>query len=186
MTKAGKKFKLQKTCFYTFCDISDQLKQFFLVCRKCIGLSALRNGATGTCNFWLSNRFPQSMYVIRCNFLFLEMFFFCILASPLDDGETCIYGYGAIRFLSSSNNQSIKYDKNIISRQTLVHRFVKHGLIQLITLHLQILNEYGCNQKLCGQPLHVLFQVSGALRSIAGKKLKMINVITYYLMSIKN
>lgn len=35
-------------------------------------------------------------------------------------------------------------------------------------VHLQILNEFGSTSKLCGQPLHALYQLSGALRVISG------------------
>jgi armadillo repeat-containing protein 2 len=35
-------------------------------------------------------------------------------------------------------------------------------------VHLQILNEYGSTHKLCGQPLHALYQLSGALRVLSG------------------
>lgn len=35
-------------------------------------------------------------------------------------------------------------------------------------VHLQILNEFGSTAKLCGQPLHALYQLSGALRVLSG------------------
>lgn len=35
-------------------------------------------------------------------------------------------------------------------------------------VHLQILNEFGSTSKLCGAPLHALYQLSGALRVISG------------------
>lgn len=35
-------------------------------------------------------------------------------------------------------------------------------------VHLQVLNEFGSSSKLCGQPLHALYQLSGALRVISG------------------
>lgn len=35
-------------------------------------------------------------------------------------------------------------------------------------VHLQILNEFGSTSKLCGQPLHALYQLSGALRVLSG------------------
>lgn len=35
-------------------------------------------------------------------------------------------------------------------------------------VHLQILNECGSTEKLCGQPLHALYQLSGALRVLSG------------------
>jgi armadillo repeat-containing protein 2 len=100
-------------------------------------------------------------------------------ASPHDDPEACIYGYGAIRFLANSAistnlNSSFKslVEEKITKVQqkqkSLAYRLARHGAVQLMILHLQMLNEAGSTTKLCGQPLHVLFQLSGALRSLAG------------------
>jgi armadillo repeat-containing protein 2 len=100
-------------------------------------------------------------------------------ASPHDDPEACIYGYGAIRFLANSaistnRNSSFKslVEEKITKVQqkqkSLAYRLARHGAVQLMILHLQMLNEAGSTTKLCGQPLHVLFQLSGALRSLAG------------------
>lgn len=99
-------------------------------------------------------------------------------ASPASDGdpEACIYGYGAIRFLASANantlNKKTKNSDNktitVSKHKSLAYRLVKHGIIQLMILHLQILNESGSTSKLCGQPLHALYQLSGALRILSG------------------
>lgn len=118
------------------------------------------------------------------NFHFKYLFSFVELlvdglgrSSPIDDAEACIYGYGAIRFLASANTNTIinkktkdKDSKTItISKQkSLAYRLARHGIIQLMILHLQLLNEFGSNSKLCGPPLHALFQLSGALRTLSG------------------
>lgn len=143
-------------------------------------------------------------------------------ASPLEDPEVCIYGYGAIRFLTCNtkkerdelnddvnnsvrslensilppkpstapssvhefglNNQSLSPSnsatkvnnnefyyrtKKLNEQNNLVTRLAKHGAIQLIILHLQILNEFGAIRKLSGLPLHSLYQLSATLRSLA-------------------
>lgn len=44
-----------------------------------------------------------------------------------------------------------------------------------MTVHLQIINEFGSTSKLCGQPLHALYQLSGALRVISGFIIAQIN-----------
>ncbi|XP_055597073.1 armadillo repeat-containing protein 2 isoform X2 [Uranotaenia lowii] len=99
-------------------------------------------------------------------------------ASPADEPEACIYGYGAIRFLAGSAAsvaaaQQKTKTENVIrensSRQkSLAFRLARHGLVQLMILHLKMLNELGSAKKLSGPPLHALFQLSGALRTLAG------------------
>ncbi|XP_053686252.1 armadillo repeat-containing protein 2 [Sabethes cyaneus] len=94
-------------------------------------------------------------------------------ASPVDEPEACIYGYGAIRFLAGSAASSMQKSKaDNLSRETkqksLAFRLARHGLVQLIILHLKMLNELGSAKKLSGTPLHALFQLSGALRTLAG------------------
>lgn len=92
------------------------------------------------------------------------------------DPEACIYGYGAIRFLATANSNTLsKKTENTESKtikvskhKSLAYRLVKHGIIQLMIVHLQILNEFGSTTKLCGQPLHALYQLSGALRVLSG------------------
>lgn len=131
-------------------------------------------------------------------------------ASPLEDPEACIYGYGSIRFLTCNTSQeraeltAIKdinrnwssehlelprkpntapnlgeynkstYDKNhseylqkLTKQDALVLRLSRHGAVQLMVLHLQMLNEAGSTQKLAGPPLHSLYQLSAALRALA-------------------
>ncbi|XP_058122747.1 armadillo repeat-containing protein 2 [Anopheles ziemanni] len=86
-------------------------------------------------------------------------------ASPIDDPEACIYGYGAVRFLTGSPNVSSHGGS---TQRFLVFRLVKHGLYQLMVLHLKIINEVASTRRLSGSPLHALFQLSGALRTLAG------------------
>ena len=98
--------------------------------------------------------------------------------TPTADGdpEAAIYGYGAIRFLATANSNTLsKKSENADSKtikvskhKSLAYRLVKHGIIQLMIVHLQILNEFGSTAKLCGQPLHALYQLSGALRVLSG------------------
>lgn len=98
--------------------------------------------------------------------------------TPTADGdpEAAIYGYGAIRFLATANSNTLsKKTENAESKtikvskhKSLAYRLVKHGIIQLMIVHLQILNEFGSTAKLCGQPLHALYQLSGALRVLSG------------------
>ncbi|XP_058461256.1 armadillo repeat-containing protein 2 [Malaya genurostris] len=95
-------------------------------------------------------------------------------ASPSDEPEACIYGYGAIRFLAGSVGSVVQKNKLEIAREhssrqkSLAFRLARHGLVQLMVLHLKMLNEMGSTKKLTGPPLHALFQLSGALRTLAG------------------
>ncbi|KAM7349358.1 armadillo repeat-containing protein 2 isoform 2-T2 [Cochliomyia hominivorax] len=130
-------------------------------------------------------------------------------ASPLEDPEACIYGYGSIRFLTCSTvqeraelttikdfnrnwseqfelprkpstapnlgeTQYLKTDRNqkefvdkVSKQDALVVRLSRNGAVQLMILHLQMLNEAGATQKLSGPPLHSLYQLSAALRALA-------------------
>ncbi|XP_037918228.1 armadillo repeat-containing protein 2 isoform X2 [Hermetia illucens] len=99
-------------------------------------------------------------------------------ASPIDEPEACIYGYGAVRFLASAIQQQPNPTANVNGKspitqvtnkqKSIAHRLARHGAVQLMVLHLQILNEVGAVQKLSGPPLHALFQLSAALRALAG------------------
>ena len=130
-------------------------------------------------------------------------------ASPLEDPEACIYGYGSIRFLTCSTvqeraeltnirdfnrnwseqfelprkpstapnlgetqniqneRQQREFVEKLSKQDALVVRLSHHGAVQLMILHLQMLNEAGAVQKLTGPPLHSLYQLSAALRALA-------------------
>lgn len=81
-------------------------------------------------------------------------------ASPVEDPEACIYGYGAVRFLAnaaispasitSASGGKISAKANQISTEkmttaqkhkSLAQRLVRHGAIPLMILHLQMINE---------------------------------------------
>lgn len=68
-------------------------------------------------------------------------------ASPLEEPEACIYGYGAVRFLANAAISAPK-DSNTPSsgssrckQKTIAQRLARHGAVQLMVLHLQMLNE---------------------------------------------
>lgn len=77
-------------------------------------------------------------------------------ACPLDEPEACIYGYGAVRFLANANvsqspiniaNKSKEITVDSPSKQkSLAYRLVRHGAVQLMILHLQMLNEFVCSK----------------------------------------
>lgn len=116
-------------------------------------------------------------------------------ASPIEDPEACIYGYGAVRFLTnaivtSSGGNGIGANRK--KHKTLGRRLARHGVVPLMVLHLQIVNEAvsemingsvdfyltllnilfyvifkGATAKLSGPPLHALYQLSDALRALS-------------------
>uniref|UniRef100_A0A182QIB9 Armadillo repeat-containing protein 2 n=1 Tax=Anopheles farauti TaxID=69004 RepID=A0A182QIB9_9DIPT len=93
-------------------------------------------------------------------------------ASPIDDPEACIYGYGAVRFLTGSGSAAINSGETEgnVPHRTLASRLAKQGLCQLMVLHLKMINDIASTTQLSGSPLHALFQLSGALRTLAGSR----------------
>ncbi|KAH8411619.1 hypothetical protein KR215_007497 [Drosophila sulfurigaster] len=57
--------------------------------------------------------------------------------------------------------------RKLSGQQTLVSRLARHGAVDLMVLHLQMLNEAGATRRLSGPPLHTLYQLSAALRALA-------------------
>lgn len=68
-------------------------------------------------------------------------------ASPLEEPEACIYGYGAVRFLANAAISAPKDSSTPSSgssrckQKTIAQRLARHGAVQLMVLHLQMLNE---------------------------------------------
>lgn len=60
-------------------------------------------------------------------------------ASPIEEPEACVYGYGAVRFLTnavvSTRRPSTPTD------QSIGRRLARHGAVPLMVLHLQMINE---------------------------------------------
>ncbi|XP_022214040.1 armadillo repeat-containing protein 2 [Drosophila obscura] len=57
--------------------------------------------------------------------------------------------------------------RKLTGQQTLVSRLARHGAVELMILHLQMLNEAGATKRLTGPPLHTLYQLSAAMRALA-------------------
>ncbi|KAK6620587.1 hypothetical protein RUM43_010879 [Polyplax serrata] len=85
----------------------------------------------------------------------LELFMEAIgRASPLEYAESCVYGYGALKFLTMNYN--------------ILSRTLHMGALDLMTLHLKLINT-ACieNGSVGEQTQHVLFQLTGVLRHVA-------------------
>lgn len=67
-------------------------------------------------------------------------------ASPIEEPEACIYGYGAVRFLASmsikDSDEPNASSSGKTRTKTVSQRLVRQGAMQLMILHLQLLNEY--------------------------------------------
>ncbi|XP_049879021.1 armadillo repeat-containing protein 2 [Pectinophora gossypiella] len=80
----------------------------------------------------------------------------CGRADPLTEGECCVYGAGALRFLA--------LDPRLCA---LAHRA---GALHLAALHLKILNNAKAEnpRAVSEHSTHALYQLTGALRNLAG------------------
>lgn len=75
------------------------------------------------------------------------------LATPNEDAEALIYGYGALKFLTMNPD--------------LMERAMSNGCLPLMLLHLKMINlERAERPKLPETVNHVLFQLTGALRNV--------------------
>ncbi|XP_050524362.1 armadillo repeat-containing protein 2 isoform X2 [Daktulosphaira vitifoliae] len=75
------------------------------------------------------------------------------LATPNEDAESLIYGYGALKFLTMN--------------PALMERAMSNGCLPLMLLHLKMINlERTERPKLPESITHVLFQLTGALRNV--------------------
>ncbi|KAF0289180.1 Armadillo repeat-containing protein 2 [Amphibalanus amphitrite] len=92
--------------------------------------------------------------------LFLEGNFLELLleiigrSSPLDDGEACVYSYGALKFLTMN--------------PALVTRLMSLGILDLVVLHLKLITTKKLESKrVSEQTGHALYQLTGVLRNLA-------------------
>ncbi|PNF40949.1 hypothetical protein B7P43_G08853 [Cryptotermes secundus] len=78
-------------------------------------------------------------------------------ASPLEDAESCVYGYGALKFLTMNN--------------VLLAKVLKLGILELMVLHMKMVNTARLEgSRIPEQTSHALFQLTGALRNVAGEE----------------
>ncbi|XP_017964406.2 armadillo repeat-containing protein 2 [Drosophila navojoa] len=66
-----------------------------------------------------------------------------------------------------TSSPSASDTRKLNGQQTLVSRLARHGAVELMILHLQMLNEAGATRRLSGPPLHTLYQLSAAMRALA-------------------
>ncbi|KAG8225019.1 hypothetical protein J437_LFUL006030, partial [Ladona fulva] len=78
-------------------------------------------------------------------------------AEPMEDAEACIYGYGAIKFLTMNSS--------------LLKKLLNFGTLELMVLHMKVINKWRVDEgQISEQTSHALFQLTGALRNVAGEE----------------
>ncbi|KAK7605197.1 hypothetical protein V9T40_007055 [Parthenolecanium corni] len=76
------------------------------------------------------------------------------LATPDEDSEALIYGYGALKFLMMNSS--------------ILQCALDNGILQLMSLHLKMVNLCKTENSNFPEPVsHVLFQLTGCLRNVA-------------------
>lgn len=75
--------------------------------------------------------------------------------------------HAAMAAATAVTNPSASDTRKLNGQQTLVSRLARHGAVELMILHLQMLNEAGATRRLSGPPLHTLYQLSAAMRALA-------------------
>ena len=73
-------------------------------------------------------------------------------ACPVNDSEALVYGYGALKFLTMNSETREKLKKM--------------GILDLVLLHLKLINESKAERKIPDETSHVLFQLTGVIRNL--------------------
>ncbi|XP_063220147.1 armadillo repeat-containing protein 2 isoform X2 [Bacillus rossius redtenbacheri] len=135
------------------------------VARIMLALRVTGSNLTGVCKliFKVSRNDKNDTYFLSGNIL--EMFVEALgSASPLDDAEACVYGYGALKFLTMNN--------------VLLEKVIHLGILELMVLHMKIINASRQESaSIPEQTNHALFQLTGALRNVAGEENMLLNFI---------
>jgi hypothetical protein len=101
-------------------------------------------------------------------------------ASPLEDAESCVYGYGALKFLTMNN--------------VLLAKVLKVGILELMVLHIKMVNSvvsYGMRTSQFASPSQPLLvsELSAVSAVILVKKFfyasnKVQKLLTFYILNI--
>jgi hypothetical protein len=79
------------------------------------------------------------------------------LATPHEDSESLIYGYGALKFLTMNPD--------------LMERAMNNGCLSLMLLHLKMINLERTERQILPETInHVLYQLTGTLRNIVNDR----------------
>jgi len=79
------------------------------------------------------------------------------LATPHEDSESLIYGYGALKFLTMNPD--------------LMERAMNNGCLSLMLLHLKMINLERTERQVLPEIInHVLYQITGTLRNVVNDR----------------
>ncbi|KAG5874097.1 hypothetical protein JTB14_005894 [Gonioctena quinquepunctata] len=156
--KVASKVKMRiLKCLYKF--VESQNEQILINIAKIIlSLKVTGNNLSGVCKliFKVAKNDKNDNLFFQKNLL--ELFLDALgRSSPLDDAEACVYGYGAVKFLTMN--------------QKLLEKILGLGILQLVVLHMKIINM--AKQEKSSMPEqtnHALFQLTGALRNLVSEE----------------
>ncbi|XP_076064878.1 armadillo repeat-containing protein 2 isoform X2 [Oratosquilla oratoria] len=77
--------------------------------------------------------------------------------NPLEDYEACVYGYGALKFLTMNSQ--------------LVNRLLNKGVLELLVLHMKLITSHKEDNGIVPeQTTYALFQLTGTLRNVSSSE----------------
>ncbi|CAH2005835.1 unnamed protein product [Acanthoscelides obtectus] len=151
------KIKILK-CLYRF--VESQNEHILInIAKVILSLKVTGNNLSGVCKliFKVAKNDKNDQLFFQKNLL--ELFLDALgRSSPLDDAEACVYGYGAVKFLTMNPK--------------LQEKILGLGILQLMVLHVKIINVAKSEKStMPEQTTHVLFQLTGALRNLVSEEL---------------
>ncbi|XP_021923025.1 armadillo repeat-containing protein 2 isoform X2 [Zootermopsis nevadensis] len=159
----GKKFRNTKLraqvlkTLYKFLESSNDML-LLQIARIILAFRVNGKNLSGVCKlvFKVSRSDKNDKLFLEDNIL--ELFMEVLgLASPLEDAESCVYGYGALKFLTMNT--------------VILAKVLKLGILELMVLHMKIVNAARAEgSHIPEQTSHALFQLTGALRNVAGEE----------------
>ncbi|XP_028133893.2 armadillo repeat-containing protein 2 [Diabrotica virgifera virgifera] len=144
-------------CLYRF--VESQNEQILICIAKIIlSIKVTGNNLSGVCKLIFKvAKIDKNDYLFFQKNL-LELFLDALgRSSPLDDAEACVYGYGAVKFLTMN--------------QKLLEKILNLGILQLMVLHMKIINVAKTEKSIMpDQTNHALYQLTGALRNLVSEE----------------
>ncbi|KAL3283552.1 hypothetical protein HHI36_006691 [Cryptolaemus montrouzieri] len=143
-------------CLYKFVESTNEVL-LLNIARIILAIKVTGNNLSGVCKllFKVAKNDSNDHLFLQKNIL--ELFLDALgRSSPLDDSEACVYGYGAVKFLSMNNR--------------LQQKMIALGILELMALHMKIMNMARIDKiGMTDQTSHALFQLTAALRNLASE-----------------
>ncbi|CAG9859619.1 unnamed protein product [Phyllotreta striolata] len=152
---SGLKIRILK-CLYKFVESQNE-RVLICIAKIILSIKVTGNNLSGVCKliFKVAKNDKNDHLFFQNNLL--ELFLDALgRSSPLDDAEACVYGYGAVKFLTMN--------------QKLMKKILDLGILQLMVLHMKIINVAKMEKSLMpDQTHHALYQLTGALRHLVSE-----------------